>query len=306
MARIGVVIPTFNRCHSLVRCLESLTTEITTDDLITVVDAGSADETVETVRHHFPAVEVIQATHEAWWAGLVNIGIKALVAKNVDYVLTFNDDNVATAGFLDELRKVAGQHPTAIVSSVCCYSSDSQRIFFAGRIKNRWLDRYHYLDLDMDVRKLDDEVREVELLHGMCTLIPCTVFKNVGVFDEQAFPHLFADDDLVLRAAKKGHARLVALQSIVLNDRTSTGYNPYDRRLGLLGLWRLLRSRRSVYQVSRRTHFLWRHRSSWFRFVLTLVSDYLRLIAVLVARWILPIEWFRALGTRFNRLGARQ
>ena len=304
--RIGIVIPTFNRCQSLVRCLESLAAELSQNDLVTVVDAGSTDDTIATLKQHFPDVDVERATSDAWWAGLVNIGVKAVMAKGVDYVLTFNDDNIATAGFLGELRDVADKHPAAIVASVCCYSSDPHRIFFAGRVKNRWLDRYHYLDADSDVGKLELGVREVDLLHGMSTLMPRSVFEDVGLFDAQAFPHLFADDDLVLRAANKGYRRLVALTSVVLNDRSKTGYNPYDRRLGLLGLWRLLRSRRSVYEVNRRVRFLWRHRSGFFRFVVTLVRDYLRLIAVVVARWLLPVDWFRSLGARFNQLGARR
>jgi GT2 family glycosyltransferase len=306
MTRIGVVIPTFNRCESLSRCLASLATEVTKADWLTVVDAGSTDGTVERVRRDFPDATLIEATPDAWWAGLVNIGVKALMAKPIDYVLTFNDDNMATPGFLEALRKVAERHPSAIVASVCCYLNDPQRIFFAGRVKNRWFDRYQYLDLDSNIGTLVGEVREVELLHGMCTLIPRKVFERVGLFDEQAFPHLFADDDLVLRAGKRGYARLVALRSVVLNDRTSTGYNPYDRRLGIPGFWRLLRSRRSVYEIDRRAHFLWRHRSSGVRFLLTFVSDYLRLVAVVVARWVLPVDWFRGLGMRFNRLGARR
>ncbi len=56
------------------------------------------------------------------WAGLVSIGVKTVMAEGVDYVLTFNDDNIATAGFLRELRDVADKHPAAIVASVCCYS----------------------------------------------------------------------------------------------------------------------------------------------------------------------------------------
>ncbi len=65
MTRIGLVIPTFNRCGSLSRCLESLATEVAKGDLLAVVDAGSTDGTVEMVRRDCPDAMLIQATTDA-------------------------------------------------------------------------------------------------------------------------------------------------------------------------------------------------------------------------------------------------
>ncbi len=304
--QIGVVIPTYERRDSVLRCLNSLRTEIMANDVVVVVDAGSADGTLAEIARNFPDAECIQATPDSWWADLVNIGIRRLLEQGVDHILTFNDDNVAMPGFLQKLRVAATQHGESIISSVCCYLADPNRIFFAGRKRNPWIDRYHYLDLDSDVRELDGGIREVDLLHGMSTLIPRVVFERIGLFDAGAFPHLFADDDFVLRAKEIGYSSLVVLNSIVLNDRDSTGFNPYDRRLGLGAAFRLLTSRRSAFQVNRRVRFLWRHRRSLLRFVLTMFSDYLRLIAVILARWVMPEKWFRSMGSTVNRFGSGQ
>ncbi|MES9899029.1 MAG: glycosyltransferase family 2 protein [Sedimenticola sp.] len=304
--RIGVVIPTFNRCNSVLRCLGSLRPELMPEDSVVIVDAGSTDNSVQEIMRLFPEVVCIQATSESWWADLVNTGVQRLLGDGVDYVLTFNDDNIATPGFLKNMRSAVAQHGAGIFSSVCCYMSDPQCIFFAGRKRNRWTDRFHYLDLNMDMRQLHGGIREVDLLHGMCTLIPRAIFEKIGMFDAAAFPHLFADDDFVLRAHEVGYSSLVVLDSVVLNDRTTTGYNPYDRRLGPIVAFRLFTSRRSAFQINTRVRFLWRHRRGFFRFLLTLISDYLRLISVVIARWVLPDKWFHAIGMAVNRLGSDQ
>jgi GT2 family glycosyltransferase len=296
-----MVVPTYNRCSALVRCLESLQDELLPGDALIVVDAGSTDSTRVEIQKRFPDVHYLQATPALWWAGLTNLGVEHALKEGVDYVLIFNDDNVAKPGFLKRLRTRAKENNRGIFSSIVVYLNDSKTVFFAGRSRDRWSDRFRYIHHNKPVEALESGVHAVDLLHGMCTLIPRKVFEQIGLFDASVFPHLFADDDFVLRAQQAGFTSWVVTNSVVLNDRASTGSNPYERRLGLAEAFRLLTSRRSSFQLTARTRFLWRHRRNVVSFLLTWVGDYLRLAGVVLARWVLPEKQFTALAEKWQQ-----
>jgi len=301
MGSTAIVIPTFNRRATLLLALSKVYEVLPTEHKVIVVDSGSSDGTIEAVRNDFPRAILITGTSSMWWAAAINVGIRKAQELRCEYVITYNDDNVATPQLFLSLAAAARTSPRSIISAVCCYLHQPDVVFFAGRMRAKRTDRFYYLDHDLPITTLGQGLRRVDMLHGMCTLFPMAVFHSVGLFDEVRFPHAFADDDLLLRAKQAGFSLAVALDAIVLNDRSKTGFNPYDRRLGLPGISRLLISRKSNFQLKARTWFLWRHRRSFVNFCKTWICDYLRLSGVVAARWILPPKTFRRLGLNWTR-----
>lgn len=301
----AIVIPVFNRREITLRCLDSLASLDARKFCIIVVDSGSTDGTREAIRKHFPDVILVEATSESWWAAATNLGIKEAEKLGCDYVITCNDDNYIPPQSLQRLLDTAEKNPRAIIAATVCYYDDRSTVLFAGRKLSRLTDRFFYLDNSRKYSDLEKGIRDVDLLHGMCTLFPMQVFREIGYFDEQAFPHLFADDDLVLRAKKCGYHLLVDTESVIYNDHTKTGINPYHSRSGFRDVARLLFSRKSVFQLSTRTRFLWRHRRSVFSFFLTWIADYCRLFCVVIARWVLPDKYFNKLANCYLKLVSR-
>lgn len=251
------------------------------------------------MRTQFPDVTLVRGDSDLWWAGATNLGIRTAVRFGSSRIITYNDDNVPVPGLFETLARAADFYPQSIISSVCCYLDRPDTVFFAGRIRVKKSDRFYYLDHNTPLSNLPKGIREVELLHGMCTLFPISVFVELGFFDQSAFPHLFADDDMILRAAKVGYSLRVTLDAVVLNDRTKTGLNPYDQTLGPVELMQLFISRRSAFQLNARTRFLWRHRRSLWYFFKTWAFDYARMLALVGARWILPHGAFQRAGKKW-------
>jgi GT2 family glycosyltransferase len=284
---VAIVIPGYNRRSMTERCLKCLARNVK-GAVVVVVDCGSRDGTPQMIAEHFPEVVLIAADESCWWSGATNRGVAWALAHGCEGIVTCNDDNLMTDDVVACLVGTAARHPHALVAATCCYLDQPNRVFFAGRRRSRLTDRFSYMDLDRRYGELPRGVREVDLLHGMFTFIPRSVFDTVGMFDETTFPHLFADDDLALRARARGYRLLVDLRARVFNDRGCTGLNPYDRRLGLREIAQLFTSRKSAYQLTARTAFLWRHRRSVPRFVLTWVTDYGRLVVLVALRATLP------------------
>jgi GT2 family glycosyltransferase len=301
MATTAIVIPTFNRRSTLLLALSKIFEYPPAGYQVIVVDSGSSDSTADAVRRQFPQVYLIAGDSSWWWAAATNAGARKAKDFGCSHVLTYNDDNVATSTLFANLFQAAESAPNSIVSAVCCYRDRPDLVFFAGRMRAQRSDRFYYLDHDTPLPALGKGLRRVDMLHGMCTLFPMAVFDAVGLFNEQVFPQAFGDDDLLMRASRAGFQLQVALDAVVLNDRTKTGINPYDRRLGPRSIISLLVSRKSTFQLAARTRFLWRYRRSFFFFCKTWIFDYLRLFTVLSARWMLPLKAFHWLGIRWGQ-----
>jgi len=286
--KVAIVIPAYNRKDVTLKCLKAIYENLPVSFRVILVDSGSSDGTQSAARENYPDTIIIQGQSSDWWAGATNRGIDQAIELGCQSVVTYNDDNVATPDLFAKLSGAAESHPNAIISSAVCYLDAKDKIYFAGRRRAKLTDRFIYMNLNQDYRELEGGLREVDLLHGMCTLFPVSVFQTVGQFDENTFPHLFADDDLVLRAKGRGYRLLVDLDAMVFNDHTRKGLNPYDRRLAVTEIFDLVTSRKSVFQISTRTRFLWRHRRSLVTFIITWLADYSRLAGIILLRWLLP------------------
>lgn len=303
--KAAIVIPVFNRREVTLRFLDSFHAGKNSLFTVILVDSGSTDGTPAAIRGKYPDAVLLETTQDSWWAAATNIGVKQALKNGCDFIITCNDDNHVSVTSLEQLVDTAIEQPHSIVAATVCYYGNPDSILFAGRKRSTVTDRFFYIDNGRSYSELDREVREADLLHGMCTLFPAGVFRDVGYFDERAFPQLFADDDLALRARKAGYRLLVDTRSVILNDHTETGLNPYHSRPGPVSIIRLFISRKSAFQVSTRTRFLWRHRRSVMSFLLTWVSDYCRLLLVIMARWILPDRYFSKIARCYLRIATR-
>ncbi len=301
MAATAVVIPSYNRCATLIYALSELFETLPRNHVVIVIDSGSSDGTRDALSKAFPQVILIEGNSTLWWAAATNLGIRKAKDLGCQYVLTYNDDNRATPSLFANLDLASQRAPNSIVAAVCCYADKRDTVFFAGRMRAKGSDRFYYLDHNTPLALLGRGVRRVDMLHGMCTLFPMAVFDKVGLFDERAFPQVFADDDLLMRASQSSFSLQVALEAVTLNDRSQTGDNPYDRRLGPRGILQLLASRKSTFQLAARTRFLWRHRRSFWFFCKTWIFDYFRLIIVVSTRWLLPLKAFHWVGAHWAR-----
>lgn len=296
--RTAIVIPCYQEWDNINTCLRSLGPELSSDEIVIVVDAGSTDGTSSFIHEQFPSVICLQGSADMWWSESVNLGVSEALKAGVDGIVTYNSDNHATPGFLHHLKATAWSERLVIVSSVCCYLDRPNIVFFAGRTRSSITDRFLYLNHNWPITLLPSGKREVELLHGMCTFFPVSAFSRVGLFDAKNFPHLFGDDDFCLRARQYGYRLVVDLESRVLNDRQHTGLNPYNRRLQTKDALDLLTSKRSAFCLSTRTKFLWRHKRGFFRFLITWTADYLRLTALILMNLFCPKTIFDQLTKR--------
>ncbi|MBC8035588.1 MAG: glycosyltransferase family 2 protein [Chitinophagaceae bacterium] len=233
---IYIIIPVFNRLHFTIECLDSLRRQTITGYTIIIADDGSTDGTFEHLRRYYPEVVIVQGDGTLWWAGATNAGVKKAMTLSrdpaYDFILTLNNDLVVKEGYLGNLIELAKSNPSSLIGSLSVDINQPEKIHYAGTRWNSKTARYRPSHTGSTVYKdLKKETSSIptDLLPGRGVLIPVRVFKEIGFYDEETFPHYMADEDFSLRARKAGYTLLVATKAVVYNHIDETGLKEKKR-----------------------------------------------------------------------------
>ena len=196
-----VVIPVFNRLPLTVRCLESLLAQTDQGMDIVLIDDGSTDDTSEVIRKRFPDVQILYGNGTLWWTGAVNQGIRHVLSSAApdDYVVLVNNDTCFKRDFIARCRTTATKLPESLVGSVVVDSTQGRII--AGGTKINW---YTAKQRNLNSGKKIDEfppghVVTVSVLTGRGVMVPCKVYREVGLYDDRHFQQC-GDTELPRRA----------------------------------------------------------------------------------------------------------
>lgn len=195
MSDLSIIIVNWNVRELLRACLASLEpsrVEMTLE--VIVVDANSADGSVEMVRAEFPWVHLVPCTENVGFPRGNNIGMAEATGE---FFLLLNPDTVvqdgAPAKMLDYLRANAdvGVLGPQLLNPDGTVQSSRRRFptLVTAFFESAWLEglapgvlqRYYALDMP------DDRLADVDWLTGACIMVPRAVYEQVGGLDEGYF-----------------------------------------------------------------------------------------------------------------------
>ncbi len=109
--QISVVIPSFNRRHTLARALDSVFAQTSPADEVIVVDDGSSDGSAELVRSNYPQAILIRQPNQGVSAAR-NRGIEAAAG---DWIALLDSDDSWRDDKLERIRAARAQNPDQVL-----------------------------------------------------------------------------------------------------------------------------------------------------------------------------------------------
>jgi GT2 family glycosyltransferase len=207
--RVEIVAPVHNRRDITLQCLKSLT-RLNTENLeihTIIVDDGSTDGTSEAIKKSFPEVEIVQGEGNLWFTEGTNVGVRAALKHNPDYVLTINDDAVFDADFLRYMVETAEKYPRSIVGSLLLLWDVPHKLFQVAPRWDTWKGGLQFWD-KQTIWTIPKKTWKVDIIAGNCVLVPVEAIREEGLMDSKRYPN-FGDAEYTPRFRKKGWQLLI-------------------------------------------------------------------------------------------------
>ena len=165
---------------------------------ILVVDNGSTDGSVDTLKEKFPEVSILALENNLGYAGGNNRGFDSLEADPPKFVIFLNNDTIVDENFIEPLVKqlLTKKHAGQTVPKIY-YENDPQLILYAGGIVNLWTGSIYHSGIRQNDGPEYSKTHKTKYATGCCFCMRYDEFKEFGGFDEN-FPMYAEDVDLSL------------------------------------------------------------------------------------------------------------
>ncbi len=208
MHDVAFIIVTWNAKDLVLDCLESLYKEVLAFDYeVIVIDNGSADGSVETLRQRFGRARIIANEKNVGFAGANNQGLEVM---NSRYAVLLNNDTIVLKGAFDRLLEFMDARPDVGVTGPLLVSPDYSKqncfhnfptliteIFGVSMLRLVFPKKYP------GKRRNYTEPIETDSILGACLMTRKEVIEQVGVLDDNYFFFL-EETDWCFRMKNKG------------------------------------------------------------------------------------------------------
>ncbi|MEX2400237.1 MAG: glycosyltransferase family 2 protein [Rhodothermales bacterium] len=278
VAMVYTITPVHNRrpiTRTFLECMRKQTFE---GIRVVIVDDGSTDGTSDMIRKEYPEVTLLTGDGSLWWSGGTNLGLNHLLteAEDDDYVLIINDDLEIEPSYVQRLTDFARRHPDALIGSVVVDIEKPDTVWDGGRLTNWITAKHRVMNQGRSLSSFPDSAYfEVSQLTGRGTLIPVSVFRKVGLYDDVHFRHR-GDTEFPVRASRQGYRLLVYYGARVMSHVNLTHGSEQEAHYRLRDFRHYFFDFRSSGWIKFRFYFALKTAISPLQFVSFFVCDLLR------------------------------
>ena len=232
-------------------CLSSLEKVIYPNVKIHIIDNGSSDNSVVSIRNKFPDYEIIELAENHGFAKGNNTGFQS-VKQKADYTIFLNNDTIVDPNFIDplvnELEAISNVKQTA---PKIFYEDKKEYIWFAGGIISLWTGVIRHSGIRKKDSSKFSQKRKIDYATGCCVCMRTEDFESIGMFDETFL--LYGEDvDLSLRFSNQGGEILFVPESKIWHKVSASlggqsAFGKWKRKLS--GKMKLVRKHSPGYQV---------------------------------------------------------
>jgi len=210
---VSIIIPVHGHCVWTLGCLSAIAENPpSTPFEIIVVDDCSPDNTAE-ILGHVAGIRLIRNPGNLGFIRSCNLGAESARGRFLHFL---NNDTEVTAGWLDELVRTFVEFPnTGLAGSKLIYPDG--RLQEAGGILWRDCNAWNFGRNQHASLPQYNYAREVDYCSGASIMVPRSLFRELGGFDEYYLPAYCEDADLALKIRKRGLRVIYQPLSVVVH-----------------------------------------------------------------------------------------
>jgi GT2 family glycosyltransferase len=216
--KVFIIILNYNGKAVIKNCLKSVFKMTYPNFEVVLVDNNSTDGSLELAKANFSKINFIKNEENLGFGTGNNIGIRFALERMAEFVLVLNNDTEVDKDFLTKLIEVAQiDEKIGLLSPVIFNGHTKQTWFSGGKINWLKMRTEHIKSI-----KTEDYYPS-SFITGCSMLVRATVFKEIGLFDEDFFLY-WEDADFSHRANKAGFKNMIVTGSWVYHFEQSEKY----------------------------------------------------------------------------------
>ena len=208
---VWIVVLNWNGRTDTLDCLRSLRKLRYPERRIVVVDNGSTDGSIATLRAEASdaSIELIESGVNLGYAGGNNLGIRRALERGADFILVLNNDTVVDPMLLDELVNAADRHLGAgCFGPWILYMHDPDRLWCTRSEWDPEASAFTAPGKGRLASELPQEAVSTEYVCGAALFFRAGVARQIGLLDERFFL-VYEDSDWCFRARRGGFECLI-------------------------------------------------------------------------------------------------
>ena len=205
--KIGIAIACCNNLDVLKTTIPPIFNK---EFFIVVFDDNSTDGTKDWLNQYFPEINYLEGNGLNWWGGSIAKAIDFCLKNQCDYILSLNADVSIDQNTIKKLVYSSIKNDSPIVASLVVNNLDPKKIAWAG---SKFIKIHKFIPIYVSkyikksgtkIKKIGEKIYDVDEVHGRGVIFSKEVFKIIGNYDVENFPHYGADTDFSFRAKKAG------------------------------------------------------------------------------------------------------
>jgi len=229
-ASVYIILVNWNNFSDTVECIDSLLIFPYEHRKIVLVDNASTDGSLRKIqdwlmeRKFIDRITIIPLNHNIGFGGANNKGIQYSLENNADFILLLNNDTIVTDKFLRPMLKTAlSDNKIGIVGGKIKFFYNKDRVWFSGGHIDFLRGAFYHREEDCTGQ------RESAFITGCLMLIPTSVLRKVGYFDENYFLNV-EDIDLSCRVKDAGYKLVINCDSVIYHKISASIGGLYSLR----------------------------------------------------------------------------
>ena len=210
---IHIIVPVYNRSKITNKFADCLISQTYQNYNFILVDDGSTDDTVKSIKKKIKNLTVIKGDGNLWWAGGIQLGIdwlKKNIKNKSEIVLIANDDIVFDKYYLENAINIFKNTERSFL--IAGYSNDEKinNLYCFNNKNGRFIQE-------------NDANFKANCFAMNSTFCQLNYLEDTGDLHTKLLPHYLADIEYSFRAIKKGY-KVITDKTLKINWNTeSTG-----------------------------------------------------------------------------------